>query len=150
MASASSSGASARSVTSLGLAAVKTVVEHGGKILRHAFHAPGADGFDARLLHRLEHRARLLPAGLDAAVHGGIVTGKPQRHGIGMPAHDGGFMLRQLARRFRQPRLQAARPGRSAAKLTSTPGFLAIARRQPATARLNGSAGDSFEDGFGF
>ena len=92
-------------MTSLGLAAVKTVVEHGGKIFRHAFHAPGADRFDARLLHRLKHCARLLPARLDAAVHRGIMTGEPQRHGIGMPAHDGCFVLRELAGRFRQPRL---------------------------------------------
>ena len=35
-------------------------------------------------------------------------------------------------------------PGRSAAKATSSSGLRAMARRQPVTARLNGSVGDSF------
>src|SRR5271165_5205336 len=35
-------------------------------------------------------------------------------------------------------------PGRSAAKVTSSSGWRAIARRQPVTARLNGSVGASF------
>src|SRR5262245_30092607 len=39
--------------------------------------------------------------------------------------------------------LPAASPGRSAANPTSSSGRLAIARRQPATARLNGSVGAS-------
>src|SRR5215471_15291985 len=38
-------------------------------------------------------------------------------------------------------------PGRSAAKLTSSSGLRAIARRQPVTARLNGSVGLSFPPG---
>src|SRR5262249_3007782 len=40
-------------------------------------------------------------------------------------------------------------PGRSAAKPTSRSGFFAIARMQPATARLNGSVGASFVVRFG-
>src|SRR5262245_14460924 len=40
-------------------------------------------------------------------------------------------------------------PGRSAAKPTSRSGFFAIARRQPVTARLNGSVGLSLALGFG-
>src|SRR5262249_48063155 len=40
-------------------------------------------------------------------------------------------------------------PGRSAAKPTSRSGFLAIARTQPVTARLNGSVGLSLALGFG-
>src|ERR1039458_6164656 len=39
------------------------------------------------------------------------------------------------------------RPGRSAANDTSRSGLRAIARRQPVTARLNGSVGESFDDG---
>src|SRR5450631_1232257 len=39
--------------------------------------------------------------------------------------------------------LPGASPGRSAAKLTSSSGAFAIARRQPVTARLNGSVGAS-------
>src|SRR5215831_1293991 len=38
-------------------------------------------------------------------------------------------------------------PGRSAAKATSSSGLRASARKQPVTARLKGSVGDSFEDG---
>src|SRR5450631_4632745 len=41
--------------------------------------------------------------------------------------------------------LPGARPGRSAANVTSSSGFLAIARRQDVTARLNGSVGASFD-----
>ena len=43
--------------------------------------------------------------------------------------------------------LPPIRPGRSAAKLTSRSGLRASARRQPVTARLNGSVGNSFDDG---
>src|SRR4051812_1099340 len=39
--------------------------------------------------------------------------------------------------------LPGARPGRSAAKVTSSSGALAMARRQDVTARLNGSVGAS-------
>jgi hypothetical protein len=41
--------------------------------------------------------------------------------------------------------LPGARPGRSAANVTSSSGALAIARRQAVTARLNGSVGASFD-----
>src|ERR1700704_1573308 len=40
--------------------------------------------------------------------------------------------------------LPGASPGRSAANVTSSSGFFAIARRQAVTARLNGSVGASF------
>ena len=50
-------------------AAVKALVQHGGEILRDAIHAPRADRLDARLLDRLEHRARLLAGRLQAAMH---------------------------------------------------------------------------------
>ena len=43
--------------------------------------------------------------------------------------------------------LPPIRPGRSAANDTSRSGLRAIARRQPVIARLNGSVGESFEDG---
>src|SRR5215475_13821136 len=38
-------------------------------------------------------------------------------------------------------------PGRSAAKATSSSGLRASARKHPVTARLNGSVGDSFDEG---
>ena len=57
------------------LAAVKAVVEHGGEIVRDAFHAARTDRFDARLLDRLEHGARLLAAGLQPAVDRRVMAG---------------------------------------------------------------------------
>ena len=45
--------------------------------------------------------------------------------------------------------LPPTRPGRSAANVTSSSAFLAMARRQPVTARLNGSVGDSLRCAFG-
>ena len=89
------------------LAAVKSVVEHGGEIFRHAGHAPRADRLDARLLDRLEHRARLLAAGHEFAMHRRIVAGELEREPVGVPAHDRGFLRVELARRFRQPDLAA-------------------------------------------
>ncbi len=71
----------------------------------------GADRLDARLLDRLEDRARLLAGRLHAPVHGLVVAGEPQRHRVGMAAHDRGFRLGQLARRLRQPRLAADHAG---------------------------------------
>jgi hypothetical protein len=41
--------------------------------------------------------------------------------------------------------LPGASPGRSDAKVTSSSGFFAIARKQAVTARLNGSVGASFD-----
>src|SRR3954469_15196099 len=41
--------------------------------------------------------------------------------------------------------LPGARPGRSAANVTSSSGFFAIARKQDVTARLNGSVGASLD-----
>ena len=94
------------------LAAVEAVVEHGGEISCDAAHAARADRLDAGLLDRLEHGARLLAAGRELAMHGRIVTGEPQRHRIGVAAHDRGLALGEPARRLRQPRLAAgqARP----------------------------------------
>ena len=89
------------------LAAAVALVEHGAEILRDASHAAGADRLDARLLDRLEHRPRLLPDRLQAAVHGGIVAGELERDGIGVAAHDRGLALAELARRLRQPHLVA-------------------------------------------
>ena len=60
-------------------AAMETVVQHGGEIGLDAAHAPRADRFDAGLLDGFEHRARLLAAGHELAMHRRIVTGDPQR-----------------------------------------------------------------------
>ena len=82
-------------------------------------------------------------------MHVGVVAGELERHRVGMPAHDRRLAGAELARRLGQPRLAADDAGRSAANATSSSGLRAMARRQPVTARLNGSVGDSFEVGFG-
>ncbi len=92
-------------------AALELLVEHGGQVLGNAVHAPRADRFDARLLHRLEHRARLLAARLQAPVHGRIVAGNAQSDGVGIAAHDRRFRSCELARRLRQPRLAGDQAG---------------------------------------
>ena len=89
------------------LAAMEAVVEHGGEIPRDSAHAARADRLDAGLLDRFEHRARLLAAGHELAMHRRIVTGEPQRDRIGVAAHDRGLALVEPARRLRQPRLAA-------------------------------------------
>ena len=128
-------------------AAMEAVIEHRGEILGDAVHAARADRLDARLLDRLEHRARLLAGRLQAAMHRRVVAGNSQRDRIGMAAHDRGFALLSLRGGSGSRTLPPIRPGRSAAKETSSSGLRAIARRQPVTARLNGSVGDSLADG---
>ena len=91
-------------------AAMETVVEHGGEIFGDAAHAARADGLDAGLLDGVEHRARLLAAGHELAMHRRVVTGEPQRDRIGVAAHDGGLALIEPPRRLRQPRLAAGEP----------------------------------------
>ena len=86
-------------------AAVEAIVEHGSEILGDATHAPRSDGLDARLFDRLEHGAGLGAAGHQLAMHRRVVTGEPQRDGIGVTAHDGRFAFVQPSRRFRQSRL---------------------------------------------
>src|SRR6185369_14287494 len=70
-----------------------------------------ADGLDAGLLDRLEHRARLLPGGLQAAMHGRIVTGNLKRDRVGMAAYDRRLGAGELARRLRQSRLRTDQTG---------------------------------------
>jgi hypothetical protein len=91
-------------------AAVETVVQHGGEILGDAAHAARADGLDAGLFDGIEHRARLLAAGHELAMHRRVVTGEPQRDRIGVAAHDGRLALVEAARRLRQARLAAGQP----------------------------------------
>ena len=76
------------------LAAMEAVVEHGGEILRHARHAARADRLDARLLDRIEHRARLLAAGHQPAMDRRVVAGELQRDRVGVAAHDRGILRR--------------------------------------------------------
>ena len=86
-------------------AAVEAIIEHGGEILGDAAHAARTDGLDAGLFDRFEHGAGLGAAGHQLAMHRGVVTGEPQRDGIGVTAHDGRFAFVQPSRRLRQSRL---------------------------------------------
>ena len=52
----------------------------------------------------------LLAGRLQAAMHRWVVTGKTQRNGIGMTAHDGSFCLAKLARRLRQTDFPTQQP----------------------------------------
>ena len=106
-ATASSIGASARSVTSSNFPRWKRSSSMAERFLRHARHAARADRLDARLLDRLEHRARLLPARHQLAMHHRIMTGELERDRIGMAAHDRGVRPGELARRLGQPCLAA-------------------------------------------
>jgi hypothetical protein len=128
------------------LAAMEMIVEHRGEVFRHARHPARADRLDAGLLDRLEHAARLRISRHQLAVHlwdrDRRASARSNRRG-----------------RARSPRrawsscgpgsgsraLPGARPGRSAANVTSSSGAFAIARRQEVTARLNGSVGASLD-----
>ena len=90
---------------------MEVVVEHGGQVLRDALHAPRADRLDARLLDRLEHRARLLPARHLPPMHRRIVAGELERDRVGVSAHDRGILRVELARRLGQARLAARDAG---------------------------------------
>ena len=61
----------------------------------------------ARLLDRLEHRARLLTRRHQPAMHRRIMAGQLEPDRIGMAAHDRSLLPRQLAGRLRQARLAA-------------------------------------------
>ena len=82
-------------------AAEVAVLQHGREVLGDARHAARADRLAARLLDCIEDAARLLGLRREAAVHGGVMAGEPQRHRIGLAAHD---------RRGRRHRACAAAP----------------------------------------
>ena len=77
----SSRGASAWSVTLARLARVELVLEHRAEIVGHAHHGAGTDGFDARLLDRVEDGACLATVGGQSGVEAHVVAGGAQGHG---------------------------------------------------------------------
>ena len=101
-ASASSSGASSRLCAASNCAPI-AIVQHGADVGGDARHAASADGFDAGLLHRIEYRLAFGGRRRQAAMHGVVVTGEPQRQRIGAAAQDRRVLQRELARRVRQP-----------------------------------------------
>ena len=88
-------------------AAMVAVVEHRGEIRGDALHPPRADRLDARLLDRVEQRARRRIVRRMVAVDRVVVAGQAQRHRIGEAAQD-----RRLARIGLARRLGQARPRR--------------------------------------
>jgi len=89
------------------VAAVIAVLQHRRQVRRHARHAPRADGLAPRLLDRIEHRPGGLGLRRQPAMHRAVVAGEPQRHRVGMPAHDRHVGGGHLARRLGQTRLVA-------------------------------------------
>ena len=92
-------------------ASVVAVVEHGGDVRSHALHPARADGFDPRLLDRVEQGARRRALRREAPVDRVAVAGKAERERIGKPADDRGFARIGLARRLGQPGLRPFRRG---------------------------------------
>jgi hypothetical protein len=84
--------------------------ERGGEILGNAHHLAGADRLYARLLDRVEDRARHLAGRCLPRMQHGVVMAQLQRDGIRLAAHIGDLVRRQLMRRRRQPRLGAEQP----------------------------------------
>jgi hypothetical protein len=78
-----------------------------GQVSAHAHQGVGADGVDARLFHRLEHRPGLQRLGPQPGVGGFVVVGQAQRHLVGQAADARGLLRRQVARRVGQHRVVA-------------------------------------------
>lgn len=83
------------------LAAI-ALVEHRLEVLRHARHAPRAEALDARLLDRLEDRARRLAGRKPPGMHAVVVVLETERHRIGDAAELRGLGRREVAPRLRQ------------------------------------------------
>ena len=130
-------------------AAMVAVLEHRGEVGRHARHAARADRLDARLLDRVEDRARGLPSGASWRCSRVVVAGEPQRHANRRaPRMIADFRRSgKLARRLGQADLVAVE-GRAGpdAKVDLELGLRARNGAHAAgdATRLNGSAGASF------
>ena len=85
------------------------IVEHRGKVRRHALHAARADGFDPRLFNRVKQGARRRALGREAPVECIVMASKPQGKRIGEAADDRRLARIGLARRLGEPRLGALR-----------------------------------------
>ena len=92
-------------------AAVVAVVEHRGQVRGDALHAARADRLDARLLDRVEQRARRRALRRVAAVDRVAVTGEAQGKRVREAADDRRLAWIGLARRLGQARLDALRSG---------------------------------------
>ena len=128
------------------LAAMEMIVEHRGEIFRDA--RPSAASRALRPGPARRPRTRRAPADFPASACDALSD-----RGRRASARSKSAWPRTIAASRRvilragsgSRALPGASPGRSAAKLTSSSGFFAIARRQAVTARLNGSVGASFD-----
>src|SRR5579883_3207379 len=100
-----------RAVAPLGEAVVALaavpLVQHGREIGGDPAHAPGAQRLDPRLLDSLEDRARHLVLRQALGMELRIVIAEPERERVGGTAHQRSLVLREVARRHRQPRARA-------------------------------------------
>ena len=83
------------------------LLERGIEIGRDARHALHAERLAAGLFDAVEYLARHLGAGARPPMHLVVVVAQAQRDGVGLAAHRGRILGRQIARRQRQPRLGA-------------------------------------------
>ena len=68
--------------------AIRRCSRPAARLLAHALHRQRADGFDARLFGRFEHRGAVGRCGPELVVHLVVVIGLAQRIGIAGAAHD--------------------------------------------------------------
>ena len=127
------------------LAAMEAVVEHGGEIAAPR-RACGASRSPRRAPARPPRTPRApagrrAPAGDAPPDRGRRASARSNRRGRARSRPRARVSLRGGSGSRALP---PTRPGRSAAKRNLELGLRAIARRQPVTARLNGSVGDSF------
>ena len=87
------------------ITALVFILQHCGKIAGDAKHPLRANRLNARLLDRFKDCARLLAFWSEAVMDGRVMASEPQRHRIGMAAHDRSLGGCGFARGFRQPRL---------------------------------------------
>ncbi len=90
-----------RPLGDLGVAPVSVLVlDARGEVGRHARHAIGAQGLDARALHRFEHGLGGARLGCEAGMQLDVVAGRRQRQAVGPAADDRHFALGRNARRL--------------------------------------------------
>ena len=80
-----------------GVGLLEAIVEHGGDVVRHAFHTQRANSIASGLLNRLEYRSRVGTGGRAPCVKLGIMAGDFQRHRVAQPARDRNLGSRELA-----------------------------------------------------
>ena len=81
-----------------------------GEVLRHAFHAPGAEALAARLFDRIEDGAPDIARRAAAGMGAGVVVAQLERQGIGLAAALGDGLAVEVARWLRELDAAGRRP----------------------------------------